>query len=476
MTGIPTLPSAVSQAQAEAGTVTGTRLWSPLRVAQAIAALAPSGGGTTTSNADIDARIVSWARANSPSSHAPIGRGGTGANNASGARTSLGLGTAATRNTGTAQGDVVLIGVNDLIVSSVLAAGATDNTDCLRGNRTWGPINHPIVTQAEAEAGTVLGYRTWSPQRVSQAIAALAAGGGGGGITISATAPSGSSNGDLWWDTSGTLDAGLKVRVAGSWVSVVDPRVSPWAQVAAPNGFAPIERGGTNSGTAVGARGQLGLGTIATRDAGIVVNTVPVLGTGGLIASARMGSGTANISRFLRGDRTWVDPRPTTASQAEAEAGTSGSIRSWTPVRVAQAIGALAGDGTGSGTAGAAGSPGWSAAIDAAYRDPDSGVLPQFEIIVLSGGRRIIEFDHLNADDNRYVTEMIEGTIIQIGEHGGDRFTVDATGYNEHTNGQHRITGTFENTTHPTLTNGDDYRVLFTQARKGAMGEDGAPG
>ena len=54
---------------------------------------------------------------------------------------------------------------------------------------------------------------------------------------------------------------------------------------------------------------------------------------------------------------------------------------------------------------------------------------------------------------------MIEGTIIQIGEHGGDRFTVDATGYNEHTNGQHRITGTFENTTHPTLvTNGDDYQ------------------
>ena len=197
------LPSAVSQAQAEAGTSGTTRLWSPLRVAQAIAALA-STGATGANNADIiDARIVSWALRNSPTGHAPINRGGTGANTASGARTSLGLGTAATRNTGTAQGDVVLVGVNDLIVSSVLAAGATDNTDCLRGNRTWGPINHPIVTQAEAEAGTVVGYRTWSPQRVSQAIAALAAGGGSGGITISATAPTGASNGDLWWDTSG---------------------------------------------------------------------------------------------------------------------------------------------------------------------------------------------------------------------------------------------------------------------------------
>ena len=65
-------------------------------------------------------------------------------------------------------------------------------------------------------------------------------------------------------------------------------------------------------------------------------------------------------------------------------------------MRVKQAIGALAGDGT--SVTGADGSPGWSASIDAAYRDPDSGVLPQFEIIVLSGGRRIIEFDHLNAD------------------------------------------------------------------------------
>ena len=141
-----------------------------------------------------------------------------------------------------------------------------------------------------------------------------------------------------------------------------------------------------------------------------------MLTTGGLLAAARMGSGSATASRYLRGDKTWSDPRPTTVTQAEAEAGTSGSLRSWTPARVSQAIAALAGDGTGSGTAGAAGPPGWSAAIDAAYRDPDSGVLPQFEIIVLSGGRRIIEFDHLNADDNRYVTEMIEGTIIQIGD------------------------------------------------------------
>ena len=61
-----TLPGAVTQAQAEAGTVTGTRLWSPLRVAQAIAALAPT-GATGSSNADIiDARIVTWALSKQP--------------------------------------------------------------------------------------------------------------------------------------------------------------------------------------------------------------------------------------------------------------------------------------------------------------------------------------------------------------------------------------------------------------------------
>ena len=40
------LPDPVTQAEAEAGTVTGNRLWSPRRVAQAIAALATSSGGT----------------------------------------------------------------------------------------------------------------------------------------------------------------------------------------------------------------------------------------------------------------------------------------------------------------------------------------------------------------------------------------------------------------------------------------------
>ena len=43
------------------------------------------------SSADIDERIASWARANSPQGSAPISRGGTGAVNVSGAQTNLGV-------------------------------------------------------------------------------------------------------------------------------------------------------------------------------------------------------------------------------------------------------------------------------------------------------------------------------------------------------------------------------------------------
>ena len=357
VTGIPTLPSVVTQAQAEAGTVTGTRLWSPLRIAQAIAALAPS-GVTGASNADIiDARIVSWALANSPSGHAPIGRGGTGSNTASGARTSLGLGTAAQLDTGTAQGDVVVVGVNDMIVSSLLAAGATDNTDCLRGNRTWGPINHPIVTQAEAEAGTALrdiapGRRNGSPRRLLLLPQPQ--------VAASRSAPrlrQALSNGDLWWDTSGTVDAGLKVRVSGSWVSVVDPaRLT----LGAPS-FAVWLRANLSRRHELwnGARGSR---TARARDgrrhetsASWQAETVIVLGsTDGLIARGTDGN-RHSFYLSVPARRQDVGPTPghSRPRRLKPRPARVGSIRSWTPVRVKQAIAALAGDGTGFRTTGA---------------------------------------------------------------------------------------------------------------------------
>ena len=44
---------------------------------------------------------------------------------------------------------------------------------------------------------------------------------GGGGVTVSSSAPTSPAAGNLWWDTSGNPDAGLKIRIGSSWVLVV---------------------------------------------------------------------------------------------------------------------------------------------------------------------------------------------------------------------------------------------------------------
>ena len=44
---------------------------------------------------------------------------------------------------------------------------------------------------------------------------------GGGGVTVSSSAPTSPSAGNLWWDTSGNPEAGLKIRIGISWLLVV---------------------------------------------------------------------------------------------------------------------------------------------------------------------------------------------------------------------------------------------------------------
>ena len=149
---------------------------------------------------------------------------------------------------------------------------------------------------------------------------------------------------------------------------------------------------------------------------------------------------------------------------ADAEAGTSTARRTWTPQRVGQAIAAL------STTVGSDGTPGWSAEITIEYRDPDAGTDPQFGIVIESGSERALEFEHLSDDDHDYLRGLIAGTLIRIGTHHNNLFTVsDVT----HTGGtQSRVLGTFESAD-PVLTDQDDYRLRFTQARPGEDGADG---
>ena len=152
----------------------------------------------------------------------------------------------------------------------------------------------------------------------------------------------------------------------------------------------------------------------------------------------------------LRGDQSFGAINPVLVSVADAEAGTSTARRTWTPQRVGQAIAAL------STTVGSDGTPGWSAEITIEYRDPDSGTDPQFGIVIESGSERALEFEHLSDDDHDYLRGLIAGTLIRIGTHHNNLFTVsDVT----HTGGtQSRVLGTFESAD-PVLTDQDDYRL-----------------
>ena len=296
---------------------------------------------------------------------------------------------------------------------------------------------------------------------------------GGGSVTVSGSAPSGPSAGDLWWDTSGNPDAGLKIRIGSSWVLVasgsttsnsdIDDRIVSWALANSPTGTVPTAR--LSGATLVGVLEVL---SGASRlDADALKNLITAINAStGLIDLDRLGTGTKSVETCLRGDQSFGAINPVVVSVADAEAGTSTARRTWTPQRVGQAIAALAGDGT----SGEDGTPGWSAELNIEYRDPDAGTDPQFGIVIETGSERALEFEHLDEDDHTYLRGLISGTLIRIGVHHNNLFTVDRV---THTGGsQSRVLGTFESAD-PVLADQTDYRLRFTQSRPGEDGADG---
>ena len=93
-----------------------------------------------------------------------------------------------------------------------------------------------------------------------------------------------------------------------------------------------IADGGTGASTAAGARTNLGLGTAATNNTGDFATAVHTHATSditsGTMAPARLGSGTADATTFLRGDSTWAaNPSGTVTSvSVTTAAGVSGSV------------------------------------------------------------------------------------------------------------------------------------------------------
>ena len=393
------------------------------------------------------------------------------------------------------------------------------------------------VTQVEAEAGTATGTRLWSPQRVSQAIAALAMASGGASVTVSGTAPSNPSAGDMWWDTTGNPDAGLKVRVGSAWqhvlnagriVDILDARTgnnrlqgsSIRDLIAAINDESGTIDAGRIAGaiardteitTAIsnlrdgvgsaydtlaeleGARvdgialsfpvtGQLvatlhrsGLPDITSPN--ILLPTgggealdIPGLDAAGFASGDRLVHADASDSDELkRGTVLQLAQRfgqasnsglgVTTLAQIELHmqnlpaatvlagadrvgfADQSHAQNRTHYVTVANLASHLAGDNLTADTDGvlaaeagssggddgdgADGAPGWSADLTIEYRDPDAGTDPQFGIVIETGSERALEFEHLDEADHTYLRGLISGTLIRIGSHAGNLFTVD---------------------------------------------------
>ena len=186
-----------------------------------------------------------------------------------------------------------------------------------------------IVPQAEAEAGTATTARTWTAQRVGQAIAALA--GSGSGDLLAANNLSDVANAS----TSLTNLGGLAAANNLSDVANAATALSNLSGLDATNIVSQAE---AEAGIATTARVWT-----AERVNQAIQSLAP--GGGGNLLAANNLSDVANAATALSNlsglDATNIVP------QAEAEAGTATTARTWTAQRVGQAIAALAGSGSG---------------------------------------------------------------------------------------------------------------------------------
>ena len=297
-------PPLATQAEAEAGTEDAGRIFSPLRVAQAIAAKAVrTTWASITGKPDTAVRWPDW--------------GEVGEKPATATRWPTFAEVTGTKPPANAQ------------VNVQSDWDATSGDSYIRGKPTI-PALPAEVTQAEAEAGTGTDPRLWTPERVAQAVAALAA------VTASSTAVASQAALDAI-TTANRVAFALVTTAFGTWqvgdLLVYDHHDAAWER--AVNLPSSVQAAVTNLGVTRTAGGF----TI-TSSSGVDAVVPAADGT-------NAGAFTAALFNKLSGIDTGANANPAVVGKAEAEAGTATTARLWTALRVKEAIEAL-GDGAGS--------------------------------------------------------------------------------------------------------------------------------
>lgn len=187
-----------------------------------------------------------------------------------------------------------------------------------------------VMTQVEAEAGTVDERRGITPERLKQAIAALSI-----KHKVDATAAPTASNDNTQGYSAGSL--WIWVSQSRVWIAKsVGTNIAAWVE---------LTGGGPGGGLTEEQVGDLI--TAALEDyvtaAALTTALADYVTTTALATDLEDYATTAALTAAIAGLE--IGEGAPAASQAEAEAGTETELRSFSPLRIAQAIAALAGGG-----------------------------------------------------------------------------------------------------------------------------------